>query len=686
MRLKTPKSRHTTDRTGSRRPSKVRPVGSDPARYEELKTRHEALLATQSKLEASRARYAELYDAAPVGYVTLSRAGNIEEINLPAAKLLGFSRRQLMRQPLIVFVARHERRKLLKYLSQLRLAGRRNIEVELQRPKGAPPVFVEMVTIPAPGRPGSPPRFQSALIDITARRGAEAASRDSEERFRTLARRAPVGIFLADANGGVNYVNEAWSAMTGLPCEDSMGRDWVKALHPDDQFRIEAAWNRTVAKGASASAEFRFRGPDGRIVWVQAQVSQLKQASGETTGFIGTVADITARKRAEEVLQRAHMDTLAASRAKDDFLAMLSHELRTPLNPVLLLASDAARNRDLPPGVRADFDAIRKNIEMEARLIDDLLDLTRITHGKLMLEKHTLEAHDMLREAIATVQSEIDLKQISLELRLNARQHTVSGDGVRLQQIFWNILKNAIKFTPEKGTITVQTDAKGSELSVSIADSGVGMTREELEHVFEEFSQGDKTGYGGLGLGLAISKKLAELHAGSIHASSEGPNRGATFCVNLPLAPVGRKSTRPEPPSGPAAVTPPSAGKQPVRRSRVLLVEDHEPTRAALTRLLLRRQFEVTGASSMAEARSAIQNTEKDFDILISDIGLPDGSGYDLMAELRQAHDVEGIALTGYGMDEDVQRSHAAGFAEHLTKPVRIELLDQALAAVVQRG
>jgi CheY-like chemotaxis protein len=348
---------------------------------------------------------------------------------------------------------------------------------------------------------------------------------------------------------------------------------------------------------------------------------------------------------------------------------------------VLLLASEAARNRDLPPSARADFDAIRKNVEMEARLIDDLLDLTRVTHGKLLLEKRQLEVHDVLREAIATVQNEIEGKKITLKLALNAKRHAVSADAVRLQQVFWNILRNAVKFTPENGTITVETSLQGPRLKIKITDTGIGILEDDLKHIFQAFSQGKRSSYGGLGLGLTISKKLVEMHAGSIHATSEGKNRGTAFCIELPLVTIQRKSVRGTARSS-QTLPPPPAGDKPARRSRVLLVEDHEPTRAALTRLLLHRRFEVTGAGSVAEARSCIDNSENNFDLLISDIGLPDGNGYDLMNHVRK--DVKGIALTGYGMEEDVQRSHAAGFATHLTKPVKIELLDEALASVFQ--
>jgi PAS domain S-box-containing protein len=643
-----------------------------------------ALGSTQAELAAVRERYAELYDAAPVGFLTLTDLGNIEEINLTGARLLGFTHRQLRDQPLVVFLARADRGKFSKYLSQLRrFPGRHSVEVELARRKSTPRVFIEVVANSAPGQTDGPLRFQGVLIDITARRAAESALRESEERFRTLAGHAPVAIFWCDAKGDNCYVNDAWCAMTGFSAEQARGRGWLDAVQAEDRPRLEAGWIEALRDGATA-VEFRFRRPDGGVVWANLQGVPLKNAAGECTGCIGTVTDITDRRRSEAETKRANEEILAASRAKDDFLAMLSHELRTPLNPVLLLAGDAARNRDLPPGVRADFDAIRRNIEMEARLIDDLLDITRITHGKLTLEKQALEVHDVLRSALAMVESDIERKKIHLKLALTARRQTVLADPVRLQQVFLNLLKNAIKFTPENGDITVETSAAGADLEIKITDTGVGIAPADLETIFEAFSQAGQAGWGGLGLGLAISRKLVEMHSGSIRATSAGRQRGASFCITLPVIAAPKAAARSE---RPAPGTPPLAasGAQPTRRSRILLVEDHEPTRAALTRLLLRRRFEVTGAGSVAEARSFADEAKPGFDLVISDIALPDGNGYDLMNELREEHHLEGIALTGYGMEEDVQRSFEAGFATHLTKPVKIESLDQALDAILHR-
>ncbi|HVW22527.1 MAG TPA: response regulator [Opitutaceae bacterium] len=396
----------------------------------------------------------------------------------------------------------------------------------------------------------------------------------------------------------------------------------------------------------------------------------------------------------ETALRASEAEALAASRAKDDFLARLSHELRTPLSPVLLLASEAVSNPDLPERVRADFETIAKSVALEARLIDDLLDLTRIARGKLPLEMHPVDVHSLLKDALLMTEADTAQKGLEIELRLEAPQSMVLGDDVRLKQVFWNVLKNAAKFTPRGGRITVETSATPelTGLNVRIADTGIGLTAEELSRIFHSFSQGDHAAhgspqqYGGVGLGLAISRMLVELHLGSISATSLGRNQGSTFAIRLPLLRTAGRET-PEA-SGPVLPTAraPQAGSN-GHRARVLLVEDHAPTRQVLVHLLSHRAFAIAAAGSVAEALALA--AEGRFDVLISDIGLPDGNGYDLMTELRDRHGTVGIALTGFGMEDDVSRSQAAGFVIHLTKPVSVQALDSALsvaATSLQRG
>jgi signal transduction histidine kinase len=383
-------------------------------------------------------------------------------------------------------------------------------------------------------------------------------------------------------------------------------------------------------------------------------------------------------------LTRANREAVAASRAKDDFLAALSHELRTPLNPVLLLASDSAENLQLPAEVRLQFATIRNNVELEARLIDDLLDITRITHGKLLLNMDWTDVHAVLKEAIATVRFELDEKQISLTLRLAEDQSVMKGDAVRLQQIFWNVLKNAVKFNTQGGEIRVETSIveESGKMTIKVIDSGIGMTSGEMIHIFNAFSQGHHAGaegthrFGGLGLGLTISRMLVELHSGVIFATSDGRDKGSTFVIELPLVQSDARN-------GLSMISQPStrngvqAGSKKKLGMRILLVEDHEPTRTALTHLLTDRDCKVLAAKSVAEAQALAQ--QQTFDLVVSDIGLPDGNGYALMSELRDNFGLKGIALTGYGMEQDVARGQNAGFVAYLIKPVRVEYLEKAL-------
>jgi signal transduction histidine kinase len=240
-------------------------------------------------------------------------------------------------------------------------------------------------------------------------------------------------------------------------------------------------------------------------------------------------------KQHEKKLARRLAREKAANRAKDQFLAILSHELRTPLNPALLLASDGAHNYQLPSQVREDFDEICKNIETEARLIDDLLDLTRIASGKLTLNRNPVDVHDVLQDVLCIIDKEIAQKHIFLNLLFKADRHEIFGDPVRLKQIFWNVLKNAVKFTAAGGQITVDTESVANQrLVVKISDTGIGMNADEVRTVFDKYSQGAH-GMGGLGLGLAISRKLVKLHSGSIHAASLGKGKGAVFSIALPL-------------------------------------------------------------------------------------------------------------------------------------------------------
>jgi two-component system CheB/CheR fusion protein len=313
---------------------------------------------------------------------------------------------------------------------------------------------------------------------------------------------------------------------------------------------------------------------------------------------------------------------------------------------------------------------IRRNVELEARLIDDLLDLTRISKGKVRLSLEEVDAHQLLRNALEICQADIDHKNLSLQTDFAAENVCLEADPARLQQIFWNLIKNSVKFTPEGGRLGIRTANEQGQLRVEVSDSGMGIDAEILPKIFNAFEQGDRNRLGGLGLGLAISKALVETHNGKLTAESAGKNQGATFTAIFPLAENHATASAASIPSAPAT-----------RKSmRVLLVEDHEDTNRSLTSLLRRRGYHVQAARSVQSALELAAHER--FDVLVSDIGLPDGSGIDLMHAINSEHPIFGIALTGFGMEEDVRRSHEVGFHHHLIKPVDLNRLD----ALIQRG
>lgn len=513
---------------------------------------------------------------------------------------------------------------------------------------------------------------------------AEARLRQSEQQLRVVTDHAAVLLALCDRDCRFKFVNRPYAERFGLEPEQVIGRPLEDVVGKDAFRSIQPHLERVLA---GHRAEFEIEIPYETLGrrWMSVVYVPERGLDGSVQGLIGVMSDTTARKMAQIELETARDEALAASRAKDDFVAALSHELRTPLNPILLLSSDAANDPEIPEHVRAIFETIRKNVDLEARLIDDLLNITRISRGKMALDRHPVDVHSVLKDAFANVAAEIADKHLSLRVNLNAHSHTVLGDDVRLQQVFWNVLKNAVKFTPEGGSITVTTMTllEEDQIQIDVTDTGIGMSEMELERIFDAFAQGDHAGdggshrFGGLGLGLAICHMLVQSHAGHIQARSRGHGEGATFSIRLPLVPDICLQLQP----APAPAVPEVEEDSPVN---LLLVEDHDATRMALAQLLIRRGYLVKAAASLMEARELAG--QHSFHLLISDIGLPDGNGYDLMQELSGAYGLKGIALTGYGMEKDMERSTAAGFIAHLTKPIQMQSLEGAIQTALTQA
>jgi two-component system CheB/CheR fusion protein len=396
------------------------------------------------------------------------------------------------------------------------------------------------------------------------------------------------------------------------------------------------------------------------------------------TQLTRTIRYAIERKRAEQSLHQAKEAAEAANKAKDRFIASLSHELRTPLTPVLALMPQLERDERLPVEAREAMTMMRRNIELEARLIDDLLDITRVASGKLELKPQVVDLHQLIAHSVRICSADADAKGVRLAVDAAATEPLVRADPDRMQQVLWNLISNAVKFSPRGSSVAIATaNAQRGRVELTVSDSGIGIDSAVLPRIFEAFEQGGRAvtkRFGGLGLGLAITRSIVALHEGTLTAASDGIGKGARFTVELKtVSGEARASSRRLPPPAPA------------KRLRILLVEDHDSTAKVLTLLLTTCGHELARARSVEEGVALAASFAPE--LLISDIGLPDGTGLDLMRRLRErAPGLRGVVISGYGAAEDVAESVRAGFARHLTKPFSERALFDAIERATAGG
>ena len=517
------------------------------------------------------------------------------------------------------------------------------------------------------------------LVDITERKAAE----EAKARLAAIVESSDDAIISKDLNGVITSWNRGAMRLFGYTAREAIGQP-ITMLIPPERLNEEPGILERIRRGERIEHyETVRRHKNGALLDISLSVSPIADGHGRIVGASKIARDITEWRRAQERVRRAKEAAESANIAKDNFLATLSHELRTPLTPVLAILGDWERSSDLPDTMRDDIQVLRRNLDLEARLIDDLLDLTRIVRGKLRLDFEVVDVHRLIAAVVDMFRCDIRAKRLTLSARTDAPRHFVRADPGRLQQALWNLLRNAIKFTPEGGTIELSTcNDDHSRLQVVVRDSGVGIAKDALDRIFEPFDQGsDETvkQYGGLGLGLTITKTLLNMHNGMIDAQSDGPGRGATFIVTLPTVQhVTRSAGRSSSPA-PLGCSDDDEGP---RSFRLLLVEDHADTLRVLGRLLRHNGHEVTLAGSLREAVEAL--VREPFDMLLSDLDLPDGTGVDLIRQIRLEHglDIPAVALTGFGMEDDIARCRQAGFDDHLTKPVNLVKLEQTIQRV----
>ena len=523
--------------------------------------------------------------------------------------------------------------------------------------------------------------FEDVFLVISCLRGIRemrsvanrtAALEASEQNFRQIFEEAPIGIAVVGLDDRYVQVNTTFCDMIGYSERELVGRTTAEITYSDDIEESKRLGKALLDESTRSRVEKRYVRKNGEAIWASRTACLIRDERGNPRHYLVMVEDITQRKKDAVALVNAKNEAERANCAKDRFLAALSHELRTPLTPVLMCAAALEQEPAIEPELRQHLGMMRRNIELEARLIDDLLDLTRVSHGKLQLVcSGPVDVHSLLTHTEQIVRSDARSKPVGLYLELVADQYHVAGDAARLNQVFWNLLKNAIKFTPARGRITVRTrNPAPGKFTLSVSDNGIGIDQQTLPFIFRAFEQGDIRGLqpcSGLGLGLSISKAIVELHGGMITAASPGPGRGAVFTIELgtvsPFHDARIQAAQPEQLEG--------------KSYRLLVVEDHEPTLSVLTNLLRRQGHDVFTSSSVQSA--LILASKHRFDFVISDLGLPDGNGIDLMMHLSKQYGLRGIALSGYGMAEDLARTEQAGFLAHLVKPVNFEQLHRAL-------
>ncbi|WP_426173736.1 PAS domain S-box protein [Massilia sp. TWR1-2-2] len=509
-----------------------------------------------------------------------------------------------------------------------------------------------------------------AQMDVTARQEAERALRASEAKFRTITNAMPHMVFSALPDGRHDYFNQQWYTFTGVAEGVTFDANWLQAFHADDQPRAVAQWRDSLASGAPYEIEFRLRHRSGQYRWVLARALPIRDEGGSIVRWMGSATDIHDQKQTQDALR-------LADRRKDEFLAMLAHELRNPLAPISAGADLLRLTRVDEARVRQISELISRQVKHMTSLVDDLMDVSRVTRGLITLDNAMLDARHIVTDAVEQVRPLIDTRGHQLVVHAPPESAFVMGDQKRLIQVITNVLNNAAKYTPQGGRIVLKMEASPGEVVISVADNGIGMVADMVGRVFELFTQAERTSdrsQGGLGIGLALVNSLVELHHGTVTAASAGPEQGSEFTIRLPrvVLPVATAELAgdgPPPPAGTAL--------------RVMVVDDNNDAAMMLGMFLESAGHQVSIEHNAGRALQSAQHEQPD--VYMLDIGLPDMDGNELARLLRAQPGGQRavlIAITGYGQEQDRQQTAAAGFDHHYVKPVDAEQLLTLLAAM----
>ncbi len=651
-------------------------------RANEVELLGEVMTRVWTRIERARAEellgeseesYRILAEAASDAIIRIDEKSTIQYVNTAAERIFGYAAEEMRGQPLTMLMPEEMRESHSAGFGRYLETGERHlnwqsIEVPAQHKDGHH--FPIEISFGEYNR-GDTRFFIGIIRDITERRRAEKILRESEDQLRALADSISQLTWMAEPDGFIFWYNRRWYEYTGTTPEGMTGWGWQSVHDAEMLPTVLERWQASIRTGEPFEMEFPLRrGADKMFRWFLTRVVPLRDSNGRIVRWFGTNTDI-------EELRQARLQAEQANRLKDEFLATLSHELRTPLNAILGW-SQILKNRNLGASeTEQALTTIERNARSQSQLIDDILDVSRIITGKLRLDVRAVDLSQVITAAIDAARPSAEAKNIRLQILLDPRAGTISGDPDRLQQVIWNLLSNAVKFTPKGGRVQVRLERINSHVEIVLSDTGKGIEAEFLPHVFDRFRQSDGSmtrRHGGLGLGLAIVRQLVELHGGTVAVSSDGAEKGATFIVSLPVLPVRREPASAAPRVHPTAQTGTSFDYPPeLSDLRILLVDDEADSRDLLTLVLSLSGARVTSAISAAEAFDRIKKEK--FDVLISDIGMPEEDGFSLIRKIRELPDEQGgsvpaIALTAYARAEDRVQAMRAGFQIHIAKPV----------------
>lgn len=630
-------------------------------------------VATAAEIADQRERMATIVESSNDAIISKSLDGIIASWNAAAERLLGYSAKEAIDQPVAMILPPGGEAEETLLIDRLR-KGERIEHFETTRVhKDGRLVDVSLTLSPVYDGRGQINGASTILRDIRDRKEAERTLRDSEERFRTLADNMSQFAWMADPDGWIFWYNRRWYEYTGTTLEEMQGWGWRKLHHPDHVDRVVERIQYSWDTGEEWEDLFPLRSRTGEYRWFLSRALPIRDSDGRIVRWLGTNTDVTEQREAELALQEA-------DRRKNEFLAMLAHELRNPLAPIRngleLLDRERAYDEQAVP-------LMRQQVEQLIRLVEDLLDVSRIMRGKVELRKAPVELTSIVKQSARGVQDLIDRRGQTLCVQLPEDEIWLSADPVRLSQVVGNLLNNASKYSDAAGTIRLSVARNGEQATVEVRDDGMGIEPDLLPRVFDVFTQADRAldrSQGGLGIGLTVVRQLVELHGGTVAAWSEGLGFGSTFTMSLPIDDSAKQEAQRASAQRTQRLGPPG-------KFKVLVVDDNVGAAWMLSRLLGKigdHEVEAVhdGATAIAKVRQWMP------DVVFLDIGLPGMDGYEVARRLRIQPDLQHlhlIALTGYGQEEDRRRSQAAGFDRHLVKPADISDIEEIFAGIVPR-